>query len=321
MDIQRRTIVTAALVALAFAAPAQAQSDWPRGPIRLVVPSQAGGGTDVMGRIFADYLQRASGKPVAVINQPGGGGTFGYEMVRTAKPDGQTLLFMHTSIMIHAHTGRYPHAISEFTPIAMAQIYPPQVYAVAPDAPWDTLKDFVDDARANPGNLTVGVSLGGTTHFMAGMIEQMTGVQLKMVEASAEVDKVAAIQGGHIAMGNLGATTAKQFVAEGKMKVIALVDPEPHPDFPEFIPARQQGVDISWQTPLILFGPAGMDPETVEAINAATRDMASDPGIRESLSKMGNTYAYKTVEQTRAYVIEEDARIARLAETLQISAK
>ncbi len=319
--IFRRTFVAAALAALALVAPAHAESNWPKGPIRLVVPSKAGGGTDVMGRVFADYLQRTTGKPVAVINQPGGGGTAGYEMVRSAKPDGQTLLFMHTSIMIHAHTGRYPHAVTEFTPIAMAQIYPPQVYAVARDAPWNTLKDFVEDARAHPGERTVGVSLGGTTHFMAGLIEDRTGVELKLVEASAEVDKVAAIQGGHIDMGNLGAKTAEQFLADGKMKVIALIDPEPNADFPDFDPALAQGVDVSWQTPLMLFGPADMDPETVEAINAATRGMESDPAIQESLAKMGSSYAYKTVAETQTYVADEDARIGELAKKLNIAAQ
>ncbi|MCA0851054.1 tripartite tricarboxylate transporter substrate binding protein [Salipiger thiooxidans] len=318
--MKRRSFIGAVLTALALASPAAAGTDWPKGPVRLVVPSKAGGGTDVMGRIFADYLQRAIGRPVAVINQPGGGGTVGYEMVRTAVPDGQTLLFMHTSLMIHAHTGRYPHPVSDFTPIAMAQIYPSQVYAVGADAPWNTLSDFVEDARANPGKLTVGVSLGGTTHFMAGMIEQSAGIKLKMVEASAEVDKVAAIQGGHIDMGNLGARSAQQFVSQGKMKVISLIDPVPNPDFPEFTPALQQGLDMSWQTPLILFGPAGMDPAVVEAINAATRGMVEDPAILESHEKMGNSYAYKSVEETQALVAEEDARIKNLATTLDITA-
>lgn len=318
--MKRRSFIAASLTALALASPATAEVDWPKGPVRLVVPSKAGGGTDVIGRIFADYLQRTIGKPVAVINQPGGGGTVGYEMVRTAAPDGQTLLFMHTSLMIHAHTGRYPHPVSDFTPIAMGQIYPSQVYAVGADAPWNTLAEFVDDARANPGKLTVGVSLGGTTHFMAGMIEQSAGIKLKMVEASAEVDKVAAIQGGHIDMGNLGARSAAQFVSEGKMKVIALIDPVPNPDFPEYETALDQGVGVSWQTPLILFGPAGMDPAVVDAINIATRDMAEDPAIAESLEKMGSSYDYKTVEETQALVSEEDARIADIAATLGISA-
>lgn len=314
-------LALAAMACIGLGAPAMADAKWPTGAIKLVIPSKAGGGTDVMGRIFADYLQRKTGAPVAVINQPGGGGTVGYEMVRTAKPDGQTLLFMHTSIMIHAHTGRYPHPMSDFTPIAMGQIYPSQVYAVAPDAPWNTLKDFVDDARANPGKLTVGVSLGGTTHFMAGLIEQSENVKLKMVEASAEVDKVAAIQGGHIDMGNLGARSAEQFVAEHKMKVLALTDPEPNPDFPEFVPAVDQGVNVSWQTPLIVFGPAGMDPATVEAINEATRGMADDPAMRDSLKKMSSSYVYRNVADTRAYVDKEDERIAQLAEKLGIAAK
>ena len=159
-----RTIMVAAACLLS-AGNANADASWPKGTIKLVIPAKAGGGTDIMGRIFANYLQQTTGSAVAVINQPSGGGTVGYEMVRTAKPDGQTLLYAHTSLLINAHTGRYPHALSDFTPIAYAQIYPPQVYAVAPDAPWNSLKDFVEDARNNPDKFTIGGLSGRDNPF------------------------------------------------------------------------------------------------------------------------------------------------------------
>ncbi len=226
---------------------------------------------------------------------------------------------MHTGMLIYAHTGRYDHPLEDFTTVAVAQAYPPQVYAVAPDAPWDNMKDFVEDARKNPGKLTIGTALGGATHFIAGTIMMNENVDLKLVEASSEVDKVAAIQGGHIDIGNLGSNSAAQYVEAGKMKVLCLIDPTPDPAHPEFIPALDQGVNVSWYSPLVVFGPKGMDSALVEKINAATKNMGTDAKVQEQLSKMSSAYKYMTVAEAQELLRKEDAKIKALAENLGLA--
>ena len=142
-----------------------------------------------------------------------------------------------------------------------------------------------------------------------------------MVEASSEVDKVAAIQGGHIDIGNLGAKSARQFVEAGKMKPLALLDPVPNKSFPEFPTAIEQGVNVFWETPLIVFGPKDMDPAIVQKINAATKGMSEDPAIQESLQKMSSSYIYHPVEEVRHLLTAEDKRISEIAEQLGIAPK
>jgi len=291
---------------------------WPKGNVQIIVPAKAGGGTDINARIFAEYLQREIGSPVVVVNQPAGGGTVAFEQVRTAKPDGMTLLFNHTGIMVNMATGRYDHSMDEFTAVAIAQSYPPQVYAVAPDAPWDNMKEFVDDAKANPGKYTIGISLGGTTHFIAGMLMENTGIELKMVEASSEVDKVAAIQGGHITIGNLGISSAQQYEEAAKMKVLCLIDADPAPKYPQFVPAIDQGVNATWIAPLCVWGPKGMDPSVVEAINAATKGMLVDKTVQEQLEKMSETFKYMNVAEVQDLLSKEDQKIRSLAAKLDI---
>lgn len=298
-----------------------AEAAWPKGNVQVIVPAKAGGGTDIMARVFTDYLQKAIDSPVIVVNQPSGGGTVAYEQVRNAKPDGQTLLFTHTGMLINYHTGRYEYPVSDFTTIAVAQSYPPQVYGVAVDAPWNNMKDFVEDARKNPGKYTVGIALGGTTHFIAGTIMMNEGVDLRLVEAASEVDKVAAIQGGYIDLGNLGAGSAQQYFDAEKMKVLCMIDPVACPEFPDFIPAIDQGVDVSWFAPLVLWGPSGMDPAIVEAINAATKDMGNDPTVAEQLRKMSSAFTYRTVEEAQKLIQDEDNKIKALSEKLGIAAK
>ena len=222
-------------------------------------------------------------------------------------------------MLVNYHTGKYDHSLSDFTTVAVAQSYPPQVYAVAADAPWNTMKDFVADARKNPGKLSVGIALGGTTHFIAGTIIMNENVDLKLVEAANEVDKVAAIQGGFIDLGNLGTASAKQYVEAGKMKVLCLIDPVPDPQFPEFIPAVDQGVNISWIAPLVLWGPKGMDPAVVDAINAATKEMGNDPKVKDQLAKMSSAFMYRNVADAQKLISDEDRKIGALADKLGIA--
>lgn len=287
--------------------------------MQLIVPSKPGGGTDVMARIFADYLSRETGGDVVVVNVDGGGGSIAYNQVMGAKPDGHTILFNHTGLIAGYHTGHSDISVDDFTTIAFAQSYPPQVYAVAPDADWQTLKDYVDDAKAHPGKRSVAVSLGRTTHFIAGLMMMNEGIDLRLLEASAEVDKVAAIQGGHIEMGNLGAGAGKQYEASGDMKVLCLLDPEPHPAYPEYQTCVDQGVNVSWLAPLVLWGPPGMDPALVTEIDAATQAMATDPKTQESLAKADSVFTYHDVAATQALIAEEDAKIGKLAATLGIA--
>lgn len=304
--------------ATGLAMPAVAQ-DWPSGPVQMVIPSRPGGGTDIMGRIVADYMQQALGVPVAVINQPGGGGTVAFEQVRTAAPDGQTLLFFHTGLMVNAHTGKYDRGLEDFTTVAIAQSYPPQVYAIGGDAPWQTMREFVEDARTRPGQLTVGVGLGGASHFMAGALMMNEDIDLRLVEASAEVDKVAGVQGGHLHLGNLGAASARQFEEAGQMRGLCMLDPEPDATYPEYPPCLEQGIDVSWLSPLVIWGPAGMDEAVMAQINALIAGMANDETTQQRLAGADSSFTPRSIEEGQRLMEEQDAKIAGLAAALGLS--
>ena len=310
-----------ATLALALSSGATHAQGWPNGSIQLVIPSRPGGGTDIMGRIFADYLGQATGASVAVINQPDGGGIVAQETVRTSAPDGQTLLFHHTGMLVQQATGRYEQPLDQFTTLGIAQSYPPQVFAVHPDAPWTTMAEFVADARANPGQHTIGVSLGGTTHFIAGVIMLNEGVELRLVEASAEVDKVAGIQGGHITIGNMGAGSARQFVQTGQLRVLCMIDPVPNPDYPEFQTCMDQGVNVSWIAPLVVWGPAGIPAETAEAINTAIRGMGDDPAVMARLATADSSFVPHDLAEAQAIIARESEMIGALARHLGLAAQ
>lgn len=311
--------ILAAAVAVALSAQPLLADGWPDGSVKVVVPTKAGGGTDLMTRIFADYMSRATGGNFVVVNQPAGGGAVAAEQVYSADPDGQTLLFNHTGQIINYHTGRLDRPITDFTTIGVAQSYPPQVYAVSPNAPWSDMKEFIEDARANPGKYSVAVQLGGTSHFIAGLLQKNTGIKLRPVEAAAEVDKVAGIQGGFLDLGNMAAGAARQFVEAGDLKVLGMIDAPASPRYPEFVPLVDQGVDMVYIAPLLVWGPPGMDPALVEEINAVIAGMATDEIVQEQLAKADSTFRYYTVEEALALVEAEDAKLGELAQDLGLA--
>lgn len=310
-----------AAVALAISANVAFAGSWAGNNVQMVVPTKPGGGTDVMARIFADYLSRASNGNVVVVNQPAGGGAVAADQVLKADPDGRTLLFNHTGQIVNYHTGRVDINPADLTLIGIGQSYPPQVYAVSPKAPWNTMREFVDDAKANPGKYSIAVQLGGTSHFIAGLLEMNEGIELKMAEAAAEVDKVAAIQGGFIHIGNMSAGAGRQYQTAGDMKVLGLMDAERNARYPEFLPMQEQGVNMAWLAPLVLWGPPNMDPALVEEINGLIAGMATDPTAQEQLAKADSSFVYYDVPAANALIAGEDKKIAALADRLGLAAK
>jgi tripartite-type tricarboxylate transporter receptor subunit TctC len=297
----------------------KASSVWPTKPVQIFVPAKPGGSTDIHARVFAEYLQEVTGKPFVVVNQASGGGAVAYEATRTAKPDGNTLMIMHTGIVVNTYTGVYAQPMSEFTTLAILQAMPMQVYGVSANSKWNNFKDFIEDAKANPDKYKVGVSLGAATHFIAGQIMSETGVKLKLVQAGDEVEKVAALQGGHIDIANLSASAASQYIQAGKMKVIGALDDVADPTYPEFIPIVDQGYDIAWPTVFCLFGPKDMDPALVAEINGLTKGFGDNLVVQERLKKLASHFKYRNVEETAAYMKKEDTKIGTIARDLGLS--
>lgn len=315
-----KTLMGAAF-SVALSTTAAFAADWPSQTVQLIVPAKPGGGTDVMARIFADYLGRETGGDVVVVNVDGGGGAIAYNQVMTADPDGHTILFDHTGRIAGYYTGHNDIALDDFTTIGIAQNYAPQVYAVAPDAPWNTLKEYVDSARENPGERTVAVSLGRATHLIAGLIMMNEEVDLKLLEASSEVDKVAAIQGGHIELGNLGAGSAKQYQEAGDMKVLCTFHSNRHPNYPDYETCTEQGVNVIWNAPLVLWGPKGMDEGLVAKINAATKNMATDATAQAALANVDSEFVYYDVNAAYDLMLSEDEKIRAVTEKLGLSVR
>jgi len=295
-------------------ASATAVEQWPSGAVTIISPSRAGGFADVHSRILADYLQRTTGVPFAVVNQSDGGGNIGSDTVRYAKPDGRTLLHFHTSFPIAAYTGVYDgDPKTDFTVLAATQTGGYHVFVTRANAPYNTIEELVQYAKANPGGVKWGAAAGVTSHFMMALLEREANVKFRMLDAGNEAERVTAMLGGFIDVTNLGINAAHQHAQAGNMKILGVIGATRDKNLTQYPTIREQGYDVVWAGAFGLYGPANMDPKLVAMINESLKGFGEDAKAKEALDKMGADFTYMNVEETVQYYHKQFDDIKSLA--------
>jgi tripartite-type tricarboxylate transporter receptor subunit TctC len=183
LNVCRHLLATSVFALFAFAAvrPAMAADDYPKQTIRLIVASAPGGPTDLPARLASQILTAKFGQPVVVENRPGAGGALGARTVASAPPDGYTLLMGNTSTLavipaVSSSAGYDP--VKDFVPIIrLTEGF--QILVVHPSSPWQTVKDFVADAKANPGKINYAhTGAGGLPHLAGELFALRSGIKL-----------------------------------------------------------------------------------------------------------------------------------------------
>lgn len=288
---RRGVLALAAAAALTAIVPAGAQAQaWPNGTVQLIVPARAGGGTDAAARILAAALQARTGQPFVVVNNPAGGGVVAAEEVRTAAPDGQTLLYFHSGIFAMHHTGSYaPDPLQSFTTAAALAVGGSYALAVAADSPYQSVDDLVQASIAAPNSISLGVQVRGSTHFMAGLLMMDSNAQFRIVDAGSDADKLVQLQGHQIDAALINTPGTLQYVQNGDLRILATIAGSPGrdpgaPDVPSLAELGYQ--DAVYGLDFLIMAPAGLDPAVTEAINAAIAAVAEDPAIAEQFTTM-----------------------------------
>lgn len=300
------------LAALAFAAVpfvpqiAVAQVHYPVQSVRIIVPANPGGGTDAAARIFAEYFQRHSDAVTAVVNQAAGGGVVAAQTVSTANPDGATLLFFHAAFHTANLSGNSPFKWDQFTPVATVT-ESNEVYAVRADTPYNTLADVIEAAKANPDSMSIGTQFGGTTQVKAQALNAAAENTMRVVDAGTESDRVAALLGSQVDVISMSVGSAKQYVQAGQMKALAVMNAVPDATAPEIPTTISQGVDISLPLVQTVYGPKGMDPAAVTAIEELIKQMGEDPEFKALVEKQGQTVALRNAAETTDFLGKEYA--------------
>lgn len=234
------------------AAPA-ADGSWPGSSVQLLVPSKAGGITDIYTRYVQGSLQKSTGGNFATINYDTE--AVGYENLRSANADGTTLLFQHSTLICKYLTGAVEYDPStESRVVGEVADMGSQAIICSPDTPYDTWDEFIAYAKEHPGDVTTAIATNGTTHSIFGQVQKNCGVELNMVECSSEADKLTNVAGGIIDVANCSLGSAKEYEDAGKLKVLGVLGSgKPEENYPDWEPIQ----DVIWSSHLYCFAPAG----------------------------------------------------------------
>ncbi len=310
-----------AVVALgcgALAAGRAGAQAYPSRPIKIVIPFAPGGPTEFILRLIADRLTTALGQAVIIENRPGGaGGTVGAKSVAVAEPDGYTLLFsspgpLVTAAAIYKNLDYDP--IKSFAPIAMV-IYAPQMLAVHPSMPVNSLPELVAYAKANPGKITFGSSGHGTQpHLLGEMLKVMAGVDIVHVPYRGAGRSVTDVLAGQVQM--IFETTAilLPHVESGKLRALAVAAEARSPLLPGVPTTAENGypklIASFWSG---LLAPAGTPAAIVEKLNGAVNDILKSKEAQAGLARLSAEAKIGSPQDFAAFIATEAPRWAAIA--------
>ncbi len=270
---------------------AHAQDAWPSKPIRLVVPFTPGGVTDTSGRLIAEYLGKRLGQQVIVDNKPGASGNIGTSLVKTAAPDGYTLVLgFDGTMVINPHVfAKIPFdTATDFAPIG--KIGDATLILVAnPDVPVKSLSDVIALSKSQQGGLSFGTSgTGGTPHIAGELLKSRSNANLTHVPYKGGGQAMTDVLGGTIPLVYTAVAGAYGHIKSGKLRAIAVSSAQRTtalPDVPTFI---ESGIpDFVVNSWVGLLAPAKTPAAIVTRLNAELNTVLNDPTVHEKLRLMG----------------------------------
>lgn len=279
-SLLRRLLPAIALCAAALA-PGLAQAAYPEQPIRMVVAYAAGGGTDIIARLMAQYMQKHLGPnaSIVVVNRPGAGGGIGFAEVANAQPDGYTIGFINTPNVLTIPIERKSNFHWQNYELLGNVVDDPGNFSVHADTPIRNLAELVAYAKANPGKVTYGTTgIGSDDHLAALMFEREAGVKMTHVPFKGAAEVHNAIAGKQIMLAAMNIGEALQYqkggtplrhlgqMSEGRSSLA--------PNVPTF---KEQGFNVIMASLRGIAAPRNLPPAVREQLVNAVQKAAADP--------------------------------------------
>jgi len=278
------------LLAVLFVVCGVANAAYPEKPINLIVAYSPGGGTDLIARAIAPYLEKylGGGARMVIVHRPGAGGEIGFAAIANAPADGYTIGFVNTPPLITVPIERSAQfgGPQRFELLGNV-IDDPCNFAVHADSPFRTLKDLADYARANPGKVTVGsTGIGSDDHLVMLMFERAAGVKMTHVPFKGSSDTRTALLSKSITVAAINIGESLQAIAGGApMRNIGQFAPKRANLAPDLPTAREQGFDIELSSLRGMAAPKGLPPEIRDRLVKAVAAAAADPEFQAQAVK------------------------------------
>lgn len=318
-----RRLMLAAAVALCGLGAARAAA-FPDKPVRMIVAFPAGGGTDIVARLIAERLTALWGQQVIVDNRGGAGGVIGTEAAARAAPDGYTILMATLgNLSINPHLYKMSiDPLKDLTPISNV-VDVNFVLVANPKVPARNVKELIELARKQPGQITFSSSgVGGAPHLAGELFNQMAGVKLAHIPYKGSAPSFTDLIGGQVAVTFDSLVQALPYIQAGKLRALAVLGDKRSallPDVPTLSEAGLRGYNFSnW---FGLVAPAGVPADRIRTLNADVRKVLDEPAVKDQLAKMGAVPAGNTPEQFGKQIRDDSAKWARVIREQDIKAQ
>ena len=310
-----RTGLAALCTAATLSAAPLAAEGYPERPVEFIVPWSPGGGSDTLMRLVAGNIEPHLGVELPTINMPGVGGTVGLREASRRDADGYTISQVHEGLLVATETGITDLAWDDFEPIALMTASP-QYLVVHPTEEYSNFEEFVSYAKENPGEITIGVTLGGVPHLHAAMIEQAFDVQFSYVGYEGTGERIRALVGGNLdaAIGDI--SSSQQFVENGDLQFLAVGAPERVDATPEVPTFMELGSDLELNVTRGIVMPKGAPQEARDKMEAALEALSKDETYIEQTNNAGASVMFRGQDGYRAYLEKLDATVKSLSEVL-----
>lgn len=311
---------TAALLAM-WTAGALAQG-FPSKPLRIVVPFPAGGPTDIVARLIAVKLTEVTGQQAVVENRAGANGLIGVDSVAKSAPDGYTMA-MTTASPVAISPAVYPKmpfdTLRDFAAVTLATTTP-ELLVVHPSVPAKSMKELVALAKARPGQLNIAsTGSGSLPHLAMELLKVAAKVDVAHVPYNGAAPAVTALVGGQVHGMFADLPVLLPYVQSGRLRALGMASPKRASLLPDLPTMTEQGLAsveaVNWYGVLV---PAATPREIVVKLNESFKKALSDAALREKLVARGAEPVGSAPEQFAAYLKEDIARWARLAQSTSI---
>jgi tripartite-type tricarboxylate transporter receptor subunit TctC len=296
-------------------------ADYPTRPIQLITAFPPGGGGDVVARIVSTKLSPLLGQPVVVVNKAGGGGVLGTYAAKATPPDGYTI-FIASPPMLRAPLvtkGITFDIVKDFIPVNLA-VSVQMVTVVKSDAPWQTLREFVSDAKKNPGKFSFSTSgYGSTAHFAIELLELETGTDLTHVPMDGAAPQVAAVLGGHTSITTAELGLVRKHLEAGLLRALAAMATKRHKLIPNVPTTAEEGfpkvVESSWQA---FFVRVKTPKAIIDKLVKVFKEAVNDPEIVKAFEKDGWVVENLNSKEAEEFVVKCQQKYVALAKAMNL---
>jgi len=299
MGAYRRFYFLPALLILFFGVTAESpgQEKYPDRPITIVAPFPPGGVADLTARPIAAALEKVMKNPVVVVNKTGAAGAVGMSFVANSKPDGYNLLMALSSISIIPEADKLfdrkpAYTMDQLIPIALISA-DPTIFVVNASRPWKNLKEFVDDAKKRPGDISYSSSgVYGTLHMAMEMLTHGAGINLKHVPYDGAGPALTALLGGHVDTLASGPAVVIPQIKAGKIRPLAGWGAKRVAALPDVATFKELGYDIEFYIWAGLFAPRGTSPAVMKTIRESVKRAVDTAEFKTAMDKLQTPIAY-----------------------------